>query len=369
MVPAGRLTPGRGVSGRTIIIELLDKAAAPSHPPQPSDAWDRQLNGLGGHLLQSWKWGAFKQRHGWNAHRLLVNDSAGAAMAQVLYRFRGPVSIGYIPRGPAIQGDPNVLWPLLLDELDASARRNRAISTIIEPDAPLGLTGTLHQAKVVRGPDHLQPGRTVKTSISDDEAMLKQMHQKTRYNVRLAQRRGVVIEHNAGDEAGIDAFYALMLDTAERNEFGIHSRAYYADFLRLFADDAVMLFARVDEGELGAVLIAARFGREAVYMYGASSSQHRAHGAAFLLQFEAMRWAREHGCDTYDLWGIPDDDPETVISDTKGAIAGTKGDDWRGLYRFKTGFGGEIVTYPTMLERRHVPMLPWLARKTNIIKG
>jgi lipid II:glycine glycyltransferase (peptidoglycan interpeptide bridge formation enzyme) len=337
-------------------------------PPQPSDVWDQHLEGLGGHLLQSWQWGAFKQRHGWQAHRLLVNDTAGSAMAQVLYRFRGPVSLGYIPRGPAFAGDPAVLWPLLLRQIDASAWRNRAISTIIELDRPIGLTGTLRQAGVVRGPGHLQPGRTVKIALGDDETMLRRMHQKTRYSVRLAQRRGVVIERHEPDEAGIDAFYGLMQDTAERNEFGIHSRDYYADFLRIFGVDAVMLFARVDESALGAVLIAARFGNEAIYMYGASSTQHRAHGAAFLLQFEAMRWAREHGCQTYDLWGIPEQDPETVKSDHEGAIAGTKGDDWRGLYRFKTGFGGDIVSYPTVLERRHVPVLPWLARKLNVIR-
>lgn len=326
------------------------------------------MNELGGHLLQSWRWGAFKQRHGWHAHRLLVNDPAGSAMAQVLYRFQGPVSIGYVPRGPAFTGDVRVLWPHLLKEIDASARRNRAISTILELDRPIGLAGSLKEAGVVPGPEHLQPGRTVKVPIADDDAMLKQMHQKTRYNVRLAQRRGVVIERHPGSEEVIDAFYGLMQDTAVRNEFGIHSRGYYADFLRVFADDAIMLFARVDEGALGAVLIAARFGKEAIYMYGASSTQHRAHGAAFLLQFEAMRWAREHGCETYDLWGISDKDPETVTSDNKSAIAGTKGDDWRGLYRFKTGFGGEIVTYPPLFERRHVPVLPWLARKLNVIK-
>ncbi len=361
--------PADGFLGRTIAIELTDNVVAPSYPPQPSDAWDLQLQELGGHLLQSWRWGAFKQRHGWNAHRLLVNDPAGSAMAQVLYRFRGPVSLGYIPRGPALAGDARILWPRLLTEIDASARRNRAITTIVEPDRPLGLAGTLREAGVVRGPEHLQPGRTVKVPIADDDEMLRQMHQKTRYNVRLAQRRGVVIERSQGDDRGIDAFYALMQDTAERNAFGIHSLDYYQDFLRVFADDAVMLFARVDAGELGAVLIAARFGKEAIYMYGASSTRHRAHGAAFLLQFEAMRWARELGCDTYDLWGIPDQDPESVSSDSKGAIAGTRGDDWRGLYRFKTGFGGEVVSYPTMLERRHVPVLPWLARKLNVIKG
>ena len=335
----------------------------------PPDSWDQHLGALDGHLLQSWRWGAFKQHHGWCASRLRVIDPAGEAMAQVLYRFKGPVSVGYIPRGPAMYGDPAILWPLLLTQIDASARKNRAIMTIIELNEPLGLTGSFKEAGVVRGPTHPQPGRTVKLPLADDDAMLKQMHQKTRYNVRLAQRRGVDIEQHRADPEAIEAFYGLMQDTAHRNEFGIHSREYYEDFLRIFGDDAVLLFARVDDGALAAVLVAACFGNEAIYMYGASSTQHRAHGAAFLLQFEAMRWGRDRGCKTYDLWGIPDQDPEKVISDNQSAIAGTKGDDWRGLYRFKTGFGGEIVTYPSTLERRHVPVFPWLAHKLNVIKG
>jgi lipid II:glycine glycyltransferase (peptidoglycan interpeptide bridge formation enzyme) len=333
----------------------------------PNVRWNERLAALHGHLLQSWEWGDFKQRHGWTPHRILVEVDHGVAMAQVLYRSRAPVSVGYIPRGPAFEGDPARLWPLLRHEIDRAAGDQRAIMTLIEPDRPLGLRGTFREAGVVRGPTHLQPGRTVKVPLGDDDAILARMHQKTRYNVRLAQRRGVTIER-VGRES-IDAFYALMEDTATRNEFGIHSRSYYADFLESFAGNAIMLFARVDEGALGAALIAARFGREAIYMYGASSTVHRAHGAAFLLQYEAMRWARDAGCDTYDLWGIPEEDPEPVVGDGASGIGGTKGDDWRGLYRFKTGFGGDVVTYPSMMERRHVPLLPWLARKLHVIKA
>jgi len=286
----------------------------------------------------------------------------------VLYRFRGPASIGYIPRGPLITGTHQPIWNALRDEIDQAALRHRAIMTVVEPDAPLRLDGSFHNAGVVRGVPHFQPRRKVKIPLLEDAALLKQMHQKTRYSVRLAQRRGVVIERQVADNVAIDQFYTLMLDTADRNAFGIHSRAYYGDFLRIFGDDAVLLFARVD-GNVGAVLISAAFGTEAIYMYGASSSQNRAHGAAFLLQFEAMRWARERGCTTYDLWGIPDRDPESIHNDDQSKIVGTKGDDLRGLYRFKTGFGGEIVSYPSTMERRHVPVLPWLARKLNVVRG
>ena len=156
-------------------------------------------------------------------------------------------------------------------------------------------------------------------------------------------------------------FYGLLGDTAGRNEFGIHQASYYGDFMRLFGDDAVLLFALIDDCPVAGV-IAARFGDEAVYMYGGSSTTRRAHGAGFLLQFEAMRWARESGCVRYDLWGIPMQDP-TSTGDGGDRVAGTKGNDWRGLYEFKVRFGGQILSYPPALERRYRPVLSAVARR------
>jgi len=338
-----------------------------SSPLTPAESWNQTMRTHGGHLLQSWEWGRFKQRHGWEPERVSVVTGAGEGHVQLLFRRKGPVSLGYVPRGPVIAGDASRVWPELMPEIDAAARRHRAITVIIEPNAPLGLSGRFSDAGVVAGPAHLQPGRTVKVALADDDAMLKQMHQKTRYNVRLAMRRGVEIERREPDEASLRQFYGLMEDTAGRNEFVIHSYDYYADFMDVFGDQARLFFAWAD-GHVASVLIAAAFGGEAIYMYGASSTEHRAHGAAFLLQFEAMRWARERGCTTYDLWGIPEQDPESLRSADNASIAGTKGSDWRGLYRFKTGFGGDIITFPPALERRYVPVLPWLARRLGVIQ-
>lgn len=310
----------------------------------------------------------FKGAHEWTPDRVVVENDHGLGMAQILYRKRGPISLGYIPRGPLLQGDPEHLWPELRQRIDVSARAHRAISVIIEPDTNLELADTYRDAGVVAGPAHLQPGRTIKIPLHDDEAMLKGMHQKTRYNVRLAQRRGVQVRHCENRRAGIDSFYALLEDTSSRNEFGIHSRQYYTDFLEVFGDNARLIFVE-SEGEIGAALIAASFGKETIYMYGGSSTQHRAHGAAFLLQFEAMKWGRDRGCTTYDLWGIPDQDPEILEKGSAEGVTGTKGDDWRGMFRFKTGFGGEIVSYPPSIERRYLPILPWAARKLGVIKG
>lgn len=289
-------------------------------------------------------------------------------MAQVLFRHQGPVSVGYIPRGPLIAGDVETLWPELWKLIDQVARRRRAISVIVEPSKPLGLMDSYQDAGMVPGPKHFQPQRTVMVPLLDDEQLLKQMHQKTRYSVRLAYRRGVEIRQMYPTAEAIATFYGLMQDTSRRNSFGIHSLGYYRDFMQLFHDDALMLGAW-SEGNLAAVLIGAAFGEEALYMYGATSTEYRAHGAAFALQFEAMKWGRKRGCTRYDLWGIPSSDPDSTRAEDSANIAATRGNDWRGLYRFKTGFGGEIITYPETMERRYIPLLPWLARRLNIIHG
>lgn len=337
-------------------------------PASPEAAWNSTLVARGGHLLQSWQWGEFKSHFGWQPERVSVSVAGGDGQAQILFRQKGPISIGYIPRGPLISGNAGAVWPSLRREIDRAARRHRAIAVYIEPDSSLELAATYREAGVVSGPGHLQPARTVRIPLDDDDAMLKQMHQKTRYNVRLAIRRGVEVDvKRSDDEAAIRQFYGLMEDTSGRNEFNIHSYDYYERFLTTFGEDALFVFASW-EGKLSAVVVAAAFGDEAIYMYGASSTEHRAHGAAFLLQFEAMKWARDRGCKTYDLWGIPRVDPESVRSDDNTSIAGSRGDDWRGIYRFKTGFGGEIVSYPETLERRYVPVLPWLARRVGVIQ-
>lgn len=340
-----------------------------TRPEAPAALWNDALLRHGGHLLQSWEWGEFKSLHGWLPERVSVSNADGEGHAQILFRQRGPLSVAYVPRGPLLVGNADKVWPVLRAEIDRVAKGHRAITVIIEPDQETGLSGTYREAGLIEGPAHLQPSRTVKVPLLDsDDAMLKAMHQKTRYNVRLAMRRGVEVEVKQNtDQEALSQYYTLMEDTSGRNQFSIHSYDYYKDFLKLFGDDAFFVFAS-SEGKLAAAVISAAFGDQAVYMYGASSTENRAHGAAFLLQFEAMKWARDRGCTTYDLWGIPKEDPETLRADDNTSIAASRGDDWRGIYRFKTGFGGELVSYPKTLERRYLPVLPWLARRVGVIQ-
>jgi lipid II:glycine glycyltransferase (peptidoglycan interpeptide bridge formation enzyme) len=328
-------------------------------------AWNEAVLASGGHFLQSWGWGEFKSRFGWDVARVAVDGGTAPAVAQMLIRRKAGASVGYIPRGPvhSARDAGVVLWRAIGQE----ARRQRALFVIVEANEALP-DGLERAARLTAGPAHIQPARTVKVPLLDDESLLKQMHQKTRYNVRLAQRRGVTVRRAAHDDAGVDAFYALMQDTAQRNAFGVHERQYYEEFLRTFGEDAALLFAEI-EGKPVAGVIAVSFGNEAIYMYGASSTKDRAHGAGFYIQYEAMRWAREQGCTVYDLWGIPAVDPSTTHVDGGDRIAGTSGSDWRGLYEFKTRFGGQIVSYPAPLERIYLPGLAHLAKRLYPVGG
>lgn len=330
--------------------------------------WDREVAAAGGHLLQSWRWGEFKGRHGWGVERLRVEGSDGVGLAQILYRHRGPVAIGYLPRGPVLSSASPRLAERLFVEADEVSRRRRALSLIVEPNERLPFEGSYRRHGFVRGPGQIQPARSVIVPLLEDEALLDQMHQKTRYNIRLAQRRGVTAAQVAATPANVGTFYDLLADTAGRNEFGIHGAAYYADFLDCFGDDAALLFAWIEDRPVAA-LIVARFAELAIYMYGASSTKLRAHGAGFFLQFGAMRWARGRGCHRYDLWGIPVVEPTTTAIEAGSQVAGTRGEDWRGLYEFKVRFGGRIVGFPPSVERRYAPVLATIARRLTRLGG
>ncbi len=329
-------------------------------------SWDTQLERLGGHPLQSWAWGELKARHGWKPERIAFEEPWGSGMAQVLFRRKGPVSIAYVPRGPVLTGDVERGFRRLTALMDRVCRRRLAICLIVEPAGPLGLEGSYRSFGYVQGPAPIQPARTVSVALRPDEALLAGMHSKHRYNIRLAERRGVTVRTGETD-GDLGAFYALLRDTADRNEFGIHSFDYYADALRLFGDDARLLFAEI-EGRVAAAGIAARFGTQGVYLYGASSTTVRSDGAAFLLQYHLMRWARDRGARTYDLWGIPATDPEPLPADATG-MTQSRGEDQRGLLSFKTRFGGEIVTFPWPMERRYAPILSAAARRLGLVNG
>jgi len=322
-------------------------------------SWNSALEGLGGDLLQSWQWGEFKQRHGWAVERVRVNAAGGEALAQVLFRRRGPLTVGYLPRGPLF-ADGDAGAQELLAALDETCARYRAVLLVVEPDAPLPRVWLDNGREFAGGPASFQTSRTVRVPLVDDAGLLAQMRKDIRYNVLYARRRGVIIEHVPVSSPDAGIFYQLLQETSQRQGFGIHARTYYEDFLRIFSDQATLMFSRID-GVVTAGLIAARFGDEGHSMYAGSSSTRRGRGDAALLWFEAMQWARNHGCTHFDLGGIAPDVP-AAAQDRPDDAGRQRRSDLEGVRQFKVGFGGEIITYPPTVERRYRPAVASLLR-------
>lgn len=296
------------------------------------------------HLLQTGEWGELKSSFGWRPVRI-VNGSCGV---QILFR-KLPLgfTIGYIPK---VNVDPS-LW----SEIDSVCRQHRAIFLKLEPDQWEGFADTqssITNYQFRRSPHNIQPPRTIVVDIQGpEEEILARMKQKTRYNIRLAEKKGVAVR--AWDD--IEAFHKMMLMTGERDRFGVHSKEYYQRaYDLLYPRQMGELFLAEYEGKPLAALFVARNGNRAYYLYGASTDEERNRMPTYLLQWEAMKWAKVRGGEEYDLWGVPDEEEATLEANFENRHDGL----W-GVYRFKRGFGGELRRAAQALDRVYNPLLYW----------
>ncbi len=314
------------------------------------DTWRQFLAAQAGvHILQTAEWGELKSAFGWDAVRIL----AGNAGAQVLFR-RLPLglSIAYLPRPLGAIYTHAPFW----EELDSICRRKRAVFLKLEPDAwqdtpnPPHLGPESRLRGFIPSPRHIQPPRTVVVDLrGSEDDILARMKQKTRYNIRLAAKKGVTVR--TWDD--LPGFHKLMQITSARDGFGVHSLDYYRRAYSLFhpAGMAELLVAEYAGQPLAALMVFVRDGR-AYYLYGASSDAERNRMPTYLLQWEAMRWARARGAQEYDLWGVPDADEDTLETRFE-----TRSDGLWGVYRFKRGFGGQVRRAAPALDRVYQPVL------------
>jgi peptidoglycan pentaglycine glycine transferase (the first glycine) len=291
-----------------------------------------------------------KSRFGWDVEYIRADDCG----AQVLIR-RLPLGFGlaYVPRGPVGE------WlPHLLPDLKKVCRQRHCLALKIEPDAAWApeMADALSSAGFISSPHRVQPQRTLVVDLrGEEEEILARMQQKTRYNIRLASRKGVTVR----PWADVPAFARLMQRTARRDGFGAHVPAYYALAYELFQPEGActLLAAEYEKQILGAIMVF-RHGERAWYFYGASSDLERQRMPNHALQWEAMRWARQNECTQYDLWGIPDADAETLEKEFP-----TRRDGLWGVYRFKRGFGGRLVR---TMGAWDLPLMPSLYRLYRI---
>jgi len=298
------------------------------------------------HILQTAEWGELKAGFGWEPVRLISGDSG----VQILFR-KLPLgfTLGYLAKpvnSEKLFGNSN-----FLAEIDAVCRKKRAIFLKIEPDEwddnPLLVT---RYSLFVTSPHNIQPPRTIIVPLGGlDADILARMKQKCRYNLRLAEKKGVTVR--AWDD--LEGFHRLMQVTGGRDGFGVHSLEYYKKAYGLFRPAGLveLLVAEFESRPLAALMVFA-IGKRSWYLYGASNEEERNRMPTYLLQWEAIKWAKDHGCLEYDLWGVPDVDEETLEAQFE-----TRHDGLWGVYRFKRGFGGEVKRAAQALDKVYMPLL------------
>lgn len=306
-------------------------------------------------FLQSDWWFSIKEAQGWRGYRLakpVVGDTAGDGELRGrvapggLLRRVGPFFLFYLPYACETCSSIHDVTEAMRS-LAASAPEP---VSVLRWDSPWELrrfsASAARDEGLQRSPMRVQPPDTVILDLAGtEEQLLTGMKAKTRYNVRLATKRNVEVRIVRPDEEGAEealaAWYRLYQDTARRDRIAIHPGEYYRRvFLRAAAvnPDGLgsahpeprreMLLAW-HEGDLLGGIVTVSYEGTTTYLYGAGADVKRNLMASYLLQWEAIRRAREGGDRWYDFFGIPpSDDP---------------GHPMHGLYRFKTGFGGRVI--------------------------
>lgn len=319
--------------------------------------WDETLAQLpGAHILQTWDWASLKQKYGWSARPVSWQDEQGKTKAAAMVLLRSlpaPWSLAglrvmYVPKGPICDWERSEEYLQVLNDLADLARKERAIFIKIDADVCLGsgIPGNPDASEYPAGQqvvkelsalgwrmsaEQVQFRNTVKLDLSQDlDEILAKMKQKTRYNVRLASRKGVSVRQ--GNEGDFSALYRLYAETSERDGFVIRDREYYLELWKLFYQTKKLTpLVAVYQGNLIAGLMLFHFAGKAYYLHGMSAGTQRELMPNYLLQWEAIRTASHLGCQSYDLWGAPD-----VFDET---------DSMWGVYRFKEGLGGRVYRH------------------------
>jgi lipid II:glycine glycyltransferase (peptidoglycan interpeptide bridge formation enzyme) len=299
------------------------------------EAWDIFVRecAVDSGMFQSWQWGEYISQQGKGVVRLVVVDDQDAIMlvAQVaIYPLKFGKKYFYIPRGPVIKNAGEIiLFPqlqqsqpalqLLFTELEKLAKKHHAIFLRFDPPwEDDNSSQTILKQWHFSYSGQVQPQQTLIIDLArSEEELLQSMKPKTRYNIKVAQKNGVEIDHGV---QYLDDFLSLTAKTADRNKISVHSQAHYRQLVDwLYTTSGGNLMVGKYQGEVIVANINMWHGEQFIYLHGASDSRHHNKMAPHLLQWEAMRLAMSKGFKKYDLWGV----------DEK---------KWPGVTRFKQGF-------------------------------
>ncbi|MCH8748559.1 peptidoglycan bridge formation glycyltransferase FemA/FemB family protein [Patescibacteria group bacterium] len=297
-------------------------------------------------FLQSAQWGDLQQElavPSWQlsyqgARALVVRRSLPALAQCWLYVPRGPLLVAVVPKAAEA-------WLGLQRQLLELAREQRAIFIRIEP--PAGWLAGYRPGQGWRRLAHsVQPRCTQLIDLTKStEALLADMHSKTRYNIGLAERKGVVVRFSR-EQSDLNTWLALARETSTRDGFRIHSEVYYRAMQKTLGEHFEIAVAEYQGTSLAANLLIS-YGDTVYYLHGASANENRELMAPHLLQWSAIKRAKLTGASRYDFWGV-------------APAQATASHSLSGVTRFKRGFGGGLVEYPGAYDYVLQPLRYWL---------
>lgn len=307
-------------------------------------------------FLQSWEWGEFQKKVGNMPLRLQILQS-GQVVGQI-QGFRHSLPFGpeylYLPRYSSSSEYLNSLLNFLKENF-------RFIFVRLEPavreDSPL----TSFPRVTVK---NRQPKETLIVDLrKSGEELLSGMHAKTRYNIRLAEKKGIEIRK----EKDIDTFWRLNEETTRRDKFKSHGREYYE---KMLSSNFCQPLTAYYKGEPVAANLFVMCGNTYTYLHGASSQSHKEVMAPYLLQWEGMKLARERGCLFYDFWGIASS-PKHESQEVQNfhTLSWDENHPLSRVTRFKAGFGGERIEYANAYEIVLRPRVYALYQKLKQLRG
>lgn len=296
-------------------------------------------------FLQSWRWGEFQHTVMNKVRRFGVYDQGTLVGTAQVVEQALPLSrlYWYVPRGPIINkqlpvDQYRVAWSTLMNDIVRQADEIGALFVKVEPliqkQNESVFLDLVHSFEV-------RPARFVQPKDSwcvdlhkSEEALMSSMHQKWRYNIRLAERKGVVVRSTT-DVGDFEEFWKIMSATSTRDQFSAHSHSYYREMFRsLIPSDFMKLYTAERNGTVLAMNLVVFYGDTVTYVHGASSDEDRNVMAPHLLQWRQILDAKKWGAKYYDFWGIAPEEGDKKIKR-----------EWSGITRFKKGFGGHPVSY------------------------
>jgi lipid II:glycine glycyltransferase (peptidoglycan interpeptide bridge formation enzyme) len=293
--------------------------------------WNYFLFENNGSFLQSFEWGEFEQSLGKSIWRIRIKEGERIFAQALILKETFPLkkkTCFYIPFGPvlgselALDEQQNIIG-IILDQFKIIAQKEESVFLRIEPDRELIFP---KNSLIAISNKRVQPQKTLILDVlQSEQEIFESFSSKTRYNIRLAEKKGVRIKF---EDKYRNEFYQLIKGTSKRDNFTPFKEEHYRKLFNVSSDDLKVKMCLAEyENKIIASYILILFNKTATGLHGANDWQYRALKSANFLQWERIKLVKNLGYEKFDFWGVDDN-------------------KWKGITDFKRGFGGKEIIYP-----------------------